>query len=64
MTAHDTALALAQESHDRQIAQGNRDLDRQELELVEDLWADEWAAQDDEDRRYESTRDDRLEVTS
>lgn len=64
MTFHDTALSLAQETHDRQVAQSNRDLDREETELVEDLWADEWAAQDDEDRRYETTRDDRLEAAS
>lgn len=55
MTAHDTSLALAQARHDADLEvrqTEDRDLDREEDELVEDLWDEYDAAFDRADAAW------------
>lgn len=60
MTAQeDVSLSLATERHDAEITRRQAELDAEETDLVEDLWAAEWSADDAADVAYKNHMEER-----
>ena len=52
------ALRTEKRDEERELAIAEAALDREERELAEDLWADEWAAEDALEARRDMARDE------